>query len=178
DQQPNSASATSQPTAPSTTSPSPGTPAHQQPQPQSTTPPVAVNPASNSTSRNWSGYVATGKTYTGVTGTWSVPQPSSTSSAGVGATWVGIGGVNSRDLIQAGTQDVASGTGQSQFQAWIETLPQPSQQVPLAVSPGDSVTVSISEQSAGSGVWTIAFKNDTSGQTYQTSVHYTSTQSS
>src|SRR5207302_6350845 len=80
--------------------------------------------------------------------------------------------------IQAGTQDVASGSGQSQFQAWIEMLPQPSRQVPLAVAPGDSVTVSINEQSAGSGVWLIAFKNNTSGQTYQTTVQYASSQSS
>jgi hypothetical protein len=91
---------------------------------------------------------------------------------------VGIGGVNSHDLIQAGTQDVAAGNGQAQFQAWIELLPQASRQVPLAVVPGDSVTVSITEQGAGSGVWLIAFKDNTSGQTYQTTVHYTSSQSS
>jgi hypothetical protein len=96
----------------------------------------------------------------------------------VSAAWVGIGGVTSRDLIQAGTQDVASGTGQAQYQAWIEILPQASQQVPLAVKPGDSVTVSINEQGAGSGRWQIAFKNNSTGQTYQTSVHYVSTQSS
>ena len=94
----------------------------------------------------------------------------------MGATWVGIGGVSSNDLIQAGTQDVSSGSGQSQFQAWIEMLPAPSQQVPLAVAPGDSVTVSITQQ--GTGEWQIAFKNNTSGQTYQTTVHYTSSLSS
>jgi hypothetical protein len=184
DQQPNSAPSTAPaPTTP-VNPPAPTAPqapgAAQQPvNPQAPTAPQApaVNPADN-TSRNWSGYAATGKTFTSVSGTWTVPQPSSTGSAGVGATWVGIGGVSSRDLIQAGTQDVASGNGQSQFQAWIETLPQPSQQVPLAVAPGDSVTVSIVEQGAGSGVWNISFKNNTSGQTYQTTVHYTSSQSS
>jgi hypothetical protein len=105
-----------------------------------------------------------------------VPQLSPTGAPGVGATWVGIGGVTSRDLIQAGTQDVSAGNGQSQFQAWIEMLPAPSQQVPLAVAPGDSVTVSISQQAAGT--WLIAFKNNTSGQTYQTTVHYASSLSS
>jgi len=107
-----------------------------------------------------------------------VPQLAPGGAPGVGATWVGIGGVNSRDLIQAGTQDVSAGNGQSQFQAWIEMLPAPSQQVPLAVAPGDSVTVSITQQSAGSGTWQIAFKNNTSGQTYQTTVHYASSLSS
>jgi hypothetical protein len=114
-----------------------------------------------------------------VSGTWTVPQPNTSgSSTGVGATWVGIGGVSSHDLIQAGTQDVSAGGGQAQFETWIETLPQASQQVPLAVAPGDSVTVSINEQSAGSGLWTISLTNNTSGQSYQTSANYTSTESS
>jgi hypothetical protein len=141
--------------------------------------PVPALPVGQSTSHNWSGYAATSATYTGVSGTWTVPQPNTSgSSTGVGATWVGIGGVSSHDLIQAGTQDVSAGGGQAQFQTWIETLPQASQQVPLAVAPGDSVTVSIDEQSAGSGLWTISITNNTSGQSYHTSVNYTSTQSS
>src|SRR5207237_1892880 len=121
--------------------------------------------SAQNTSHNWSGYAATsGQAYTGVTGTWTVPQLAPNGAPGVGAAWVGIGGVNSRDLIQAGTQDVASGTGQSQFEAWIEMLPAASQQVPLAVAPGDSVTVSIAEQGAGTGAWQIGFKNNNSGK--------------
>jgi hypothetical protein len=113
-----------------------------------------------------------------VTGTWTVPQLAPTGAPGVGATWVGIGGVSSRDLIQAGTQDVSAGNGQSQFQAWIEMLPAPSRQVPLAVAPGDSITVSIAQQATGSNTWQISFKNNTSGQTYQTTVQYASSLSS
>ena len=82
------------------------------------------------------------------------------------------------DLIQAGTQDVASGTGQSEYQAWIELLPQASRQVTLAVRPGDSVTVSIQEQGQGTGNWQISFTNNTSGQSYQSTVHYASSESS
>jgi hypothetical protein len=107
-----------------------------------------------------------------------MPQPRVSGAPGVGATWVGIGGVSSHDLIQAGTQDVAAGGGQAQFQTWIEMLPAASRQVPLAVEPGDSVTVSINEQGAGTGVWQISMKNNTSGQTYQTSVTYASSESS
>ena len=176
DQQPSSSSASGQP---SSSQPSPSTPG------QSTAPtapqpaPVPAGITSQNTSRNWAGYAATGsQSYTAVSGTWTVPQLSQTGTAGVGATWVGIGGVNSRDLIQAGTQDVAAGNGQSQYQAWIELLPQASQQVPLAVAPGDSVSVSIAETAPNSGLWQIAFKNNTSGQTYQTTVRYTSSQSS
>jgi hypothetical protein len=113
-----------------------------------------------------------------VTGTWTVPQPAVNGTRGVSAAWVGIGGVNSRDLIQAGTQEVVSGTGQSQYQTWIEMLPQASQQVPLNVQPGDSITVSIDKQAGSDNMWQISFKNNTSGKTYQTTVHYASTQSS
>jgi hypothetical protein len=151
------------------------TPVPAQPRPQAPVPAVGVGA---NTSHNWSGYAAAGAGYTGVTGTWTVPQPRVSGAPGVGATWVGIGGVTSHDLIQAGTQDVAAGGGQAQFQTWIEMLPAASQQVPLAVEPGDSVTVSINEQGAGTGVWQISMKNNTSGQTYQTSVNYTSSESS
>jgi hypothetical protein len=130
------------------------------------------------TSRNWSGYAATGSTYTGISGTWTVPQVSASGGAsGTGATWVGIGGVNTKDLIQAGTEDSGSGR-QNEYQAWIEMLPAASKQVPLAVAPGDSITVSIAEQGAGSQKWQIVLSNNRSGKTYQTSVNYTSSLSS
>jgi hypothetical protein len=40
------------------------------------------------------------------------------------------------------------------------------------------VTVSIQEQGAGSGVWQISITNNTSGQNFQTSANYTSSESS
>jgi hypothetical protein len=66
--------------------------------------PVPAIPVGQNTSHNWSGYAATSGTYTGVTGTWTVPVPGINGTPGVGATWVGIGGVSGHDLIQAGTQ--------------------------------------------------------------------------
>jgi Peptidase A4 family len=146
-----------------------------QPAPQTPVPAISVG---QNTSHNWAGYAATSGTYTSVTGTWTVPVPGISGAPGVGATWVGIGGVSSHDLIQAGTQDVAAGSGQAQFETWIEMLPHASQQVPVAVVPGDSVTVSIDEQGAGSGHWQISITNNTSGQTYQTTAQYTSSESS
>jgi hypothetical protein len=134
-----------------------------------TTPPTITQ----NSSANWAGYAATGGTFTAVSGTWTIPQ--SASGTGADATWVGIGGVKSTDLIQAGTQEVASG-GDVQYQAWIETLPQASQQVPLVVNPGDSVSVTLNEQS--SGQWLITIKNNTTGQTYSATETYTSSESS
>src|SRR5579864_7099408 len=64
---------------PTTTAPS-GTPAASAP-PQPTPVPV-VGSSAGVTSHNWSGYATSGGTFTGVTGTWTIPQPSSSTSAG------------------------------------------------------------------------------------------------
>jgi ketosteroid isomerase-like protein len=157
----------------------PGTTRPSTPQSPGTSTSPAPRPGvtpSQDTSHNWSGYAATGSKYTSVTGTWTVPQVSSNGAAGVGATWVGIGGVSSRDLIQAGTQETDGGAGRVQYSAWVETLPQASRPVPFAVHPGDSVTVTISEQSTNN--WSIDFTNNTTGKTYHTSTRYTSSHSS
>jgi hypothetical protein len=128
------------------------------------------------TSRNWSGYVATGGTFTAVSGTWTVPTVSATAPAtGADATWVGIGGATSTDLIQAGTEAVVS-KGTVQYAAWIESLPQPSQPVQLQVNAGDTVSVSITQES--SGTWRITISNATTGGTYSTTVSYASSTSS
>jgi hypothetical protein len=129
-------------------------------------------------SANWSGYAATGGTYTAVSGTWVVPQFAPDSSAGADATWVGIGGVNTRDLIQAGTQQTVSGNGSTQYQAWVETLPQASHPVPLTVNPGDSVSIAINHAPDAQDQWQVSFTNNTTGQTYQVTEHYTSSMSS
>jgi hypothetical protein len=157
---------------PSAQSVAPGSgtaPAQTQPDTTTTTP-----ARTSDTSSNWSGYVANGGTYTSVSGTWIVPQVGATSS-GADATWVGIGGITGTDLLQAGTQATVSGGGVS-YEAWIEMLPDSSRTVSLAVSAGDSVTVSITEQS--SGEWLIAMANNTTKASYQRTVSYTSSRSS
>src|SRR5438093_8091324 len=150
------------------------------PNPNASSPPPQTQPFpfpdNQNTSHNWSGYAATGGNYTSVTGTWSVPQCSADGSFGIDAAWVGIGGVRSRDLIQAGTQQTVSGSGSTQYEAWVETLPRASRPVPLRVHAGDSITVSITEQSADQ--WLIEFSNNTTGQTYQQTQQYTSSHSS
>jgi hypothetical protein len=133
-------------------------------------------PASvTSSSSNWSGYAANGGAFTSVTGTWTVPTVSATSS-GADATWVGIGGLTSNDLIQAGTQTMVDGSGTVEYSAWIEMLPQSSRNVPLSVSAGDSVTVTITQQSVSD--WLISMKNNTTNGTYNVTVQYSSSNSS
>jgi hypothetical protein len=130
----------------------------------------------NPESRNWAGYAAIDGTFTAVSATWDVPQFAPDSPAGADATWVGIGGVRGSDLVQAGTQETVSGRGVTQYQAWVETLPQPSRPVPLPINAGDSVTVSLEQQ--GQAQWRIAFANNTSGKSYQLTVQYASSLSS
>ena len=150
------------------------------PNPSASSPPPQAQPFpfpdNQDTSHNWSGYAATGGNFTSVTGTWSVPQFSADGSFGIDAAWVGIGGVRTRDLIQAGTQQTVSGSGSTQYEAWVETLPRASRPVPLRVHAGDSITVSITEQSPDQ--WLIEFANNTTGQTYQQPQRYTSSHSS
>jgi Peptidase A4 family len=149
----------------------PGSGTAPQTQPDTTT----TTPARISdTSSNWSGYVASGGTYTSVSGTWIVPQVGATTT-GADATWVGIGGVSGTDLIQAGTQATVSGSDVS-YEAWTEMLPDSSRTVSLAVAAGDSITVSITEQA--SGQWLITMVNNTTKATYQRTVRYSSSRSS
>ena len=141
-----------------------------------TAPAQPGTPASvTSSSSNWSGYAANGGTFTSVTATWTVPTVAATSS-GADATWVGIGGLTSNDLIQAGTQTMVDGSGTVEYSAWIEMLPQSSRNVPLSVSAGDSVTVTITQQSGND--WLIAMKNNTTNGTYNVTVQYNSSNSS
>jgi hypothetical protein len=124
---------------------------------------------------NWAGYAATGGTFTGITGTWTVPTVNSINSLSTDASWVGIGGVSSNDLIQAGTQTVVN-NGNIEYQAWTEALPNPSQAINLSIKPGDSITVSIIQQSTG--IWAIYFTDNTTGQSNSTTINYSSTLSS
>ena len=139
------------------------------------TPVAPTAPVGQDQSRNWAGYYATGGTFTAVSGSWTVPSVSTTTEPAADATWVGIGGVNTHDLIQAGTDATVEG-GQVTYEAWVETLPQTVQTVPLDVAAGDRVSVAITQQSDGS--WKIVISNLTLGHTYQTALTYDSSLSS
>ena len=141
-----------------------------------TQPQTPTNTGVRSTSRNWSGYVSTGGTsYTSVSGTWVIPKPDA-NVAGIDATWVGIGGANTTDLIQAGTEATVNGDGTVSYDAWTETLPQSTRTITLPVNAGDTVSVSITEQSAG--LWVVSMKNVTTGGTFSTTIRYNSSKSS
>lgn len=83
--------------------------------------------------------------------------------------------MNRTDLIQTGTLAMIE-NGQVNYQAWYELLPSYPQVIPVQVHPGDTITASITMQSANS--WTIALRDVTTGQSYQTNVNYSSSLSS
>jgi peptidase A4-like protein len=137
---------------------------------QTTAPESAID-ASSST--NWAGYITKGGTMTAITGSWIVPTPNA-SDPGSDATWIGIGGITSRDLIQTGTQAIVE-DGSIEYEAWIERLPRTERKIPLVISGGDSVSASLTETSPG--MWHIHFADNTSGKTYDTDVAYDSSRS-
>jgi hypothetical protein len=100
---------------------------------------------------NWSGYAETG-TFTGVSGTWTVPTANPSSSATYSSAWIGVDGFNNTSLIQTGTEEDYY-SGAAHYNAWWEILPAPETALPSSdtVNPGDTMTASIYETSQTTG---------------------------
>lgn len=161
-------------TQPNTGSSSPTTPTPSASSGTGTT--TSASSVSDTTS-NWAGYVSSGGTYTAITGSWKVPNVSSdTSSVSADATWIGIGGNTSNDLIQVGTQNEVD-SGQVTPGSFYEQLPNASQTVPgVNVQAGDTITASIKE--IASGEWNISITDLTNGESFSNNVAYNSSASS
>ena len=114
-------------------------------------------------SQNWAGYVASGRNFSRVSGSWVQPTVNANSD-GYSADWVGLGGAGeqSQALEQIGTSaDVQN--GRRTYYAWYEIVPNPETKLNLAVHPGDhltgtvtvngtTVTLSLSDQTTGQSV--------------------------
>jgi hypothetical protein len=128
-------------------------------------------------SYNWAGYVSEGGgPYTGVSGRWIVPEVAAGQTLAADAAWVGIGGTNTDDLIQAGTQAIVERDGKVTYQAWMELMPDASVPLPIGIHPGDEVSVDIHETTFGR--WMVSVSNQTTGDSYHTQVPYLSNLSS
>jgi hypothetical protein len=143
-------------------------------------------------SSNWSGYnigadypqVPAGTLFTSVSGEWKVPTATEHGSdtAEDSATWVGIGGgcvdddcdVTDNTLIQAGTEQDVSSTGQASYGAWWEIIPETETSVSLAVKPGQTIKVTITQTSAGE--WSIDIQNLSTHKSFSTTTPYTSSE--
>lgn len=134
--------------------------------PSGSSPVAATTEVSQANSANWAGYVVGGKSFSSVSGTWTVPTASAdpSSDQSYSATWLGLGGSSnqSQALEQAGTEsDYVN--GQPQYSAWYELLPAGQQKLNLTVHPGDkisttvnvngtTVTVSMTDQTTGRSI--------------------------
>ena len=138
------------------------------------------------TSLNWSGYAVTPSAagVTAVDSTFVVPSAGLV-PPGFAATWTGIGGFSSSDLIQAGVGEDSLQSNPvlgPQYFAWYELLPNSEVQLTgcsgdpnCTVTPGDHVTVSISQ--TASTTWSISM-TDAGKWSFSKTVSYSSSRSS
>jgi hypothetical protein len=121
---------------------SPGSPMLPGPVPTPGTPDAALNNAA-ATSHNWSGYAATGSTYTSVSSSWVEPVATCTSTTTkLAAFWVGLDGDGSNSVEQIGTTAACSGGAASYF-AWYEMFPAASKNLAKPVAAGDVMNASV-----------------------------------
>ena len=140
----------------------------------------------STTSLNWSGYAVTPSSdnVTAVDSTFVVPS-AGLDPPGFAATWTGIGGYSTSDLIQAGTAEQSAPSNSilgDQYYAWYELLPNSETQLTnctgdssCTVTPGDKVTVDISNVSGDT--WSISL-TDAGHWSWSKDVTYTSSKSS
>jgi hypothetical protein len=126
-------------------------------------------------SGNWAGYVLTNSTFNSVSGSWTVPSVSCTSSSDLYASeWVGIdGSYPDNYVIQDGTSTNCQGST-PEYSAWYEFYgdtsvfggfedPLPPNTYPVA--PGNVMSASVAYSA---GVWTFTLVNSTDHWTYST----------
>jgi Peptidase A4 family len=150
-----------------------------------------VHALNTNVSNNWYGYnqgtlEKNNKLFNSVSGDWIVPTATQHTSgqAEFSSTWIGIGGgcidascaTTDSTLIQDGTEQDVDDTGKASYSAWWEVIPGPGLTISnFNVSPGDHMHSDISEVVANSNVWKITLQDVTRGQTYTTTVPYSST---
>lgn len=129
-------------------------------------------------SYNWSGYAVAGQYYLTVTGRWTVPAVSKSSSATFSSAWIGIDGFENNALIQTGTESDYYG-GRPHYDAWWEILPAPEAPITgMNVSPGDLMSASINETTPTSQLWTIAISDVSKRQSFVIQETYSGPRSS
>ena len=143
----------------------------------------------DSQSSNWSGYnqgiLDTGTPTSSISARWTVPTATqhTAGEAEDSATWIGVGGgclqsscsETDSTLVQAGTEQDVSSTGQASYDAWYEIIPVPEIASTIVVNAGDVIDCSISQ--AVPGVWTISLNDTTDGQGFTQTVPYPSDES-
>jgi hypothetical protein len=95
------------------------------------------------TSPNWSGYAASGRTFSSVAATWVQPGASCSSGTQAAGFWVGFDGFTNHNVEQAGDAEVCSG-GKATYYAWVEMYPAAVHRFPNPLKPGDHMRALVS----------------------------------
>ena len=119
----------------------------------------------NQNGGNWSGYVATGNSFTSVSASWTEPAVTCNSSNDLYAPWVGIDGYGSDSVEQTGVATDCS-SGSPAYQAWYEMYPQSPVYYNDPVAAGDSFTASVTTD--GNGNYTMTITDNSQGWTEST----------
>lgn len=126
-------------------------------------------------SSNWSGYVATGGTFSAVSASWIVPTTVCSERTTYSAQWIGIDGDPSDSVEQDGTEADCFG-GTASYDAWYEIYGDDAlddgDEVELSpasypVAPGDAISASVN---FSNGVWTLAVADGTENWQFSTPV--------
>lgn len=117
-----------------------------------------------STSTNWSGYAVTGGRYTSVSASWRQPAATCSGTA-YSSFWVGLDGDTSNTVEQTGTDADCSGST-PRYYAWYEMYPKYPVNYSNPVSPGDTLTASVTTN--GSGSFTLTISDTSKGWTRTT----------
>ena len=117
-------------------------------------------------STNWSGYAVTGANgaFHSVSATWTEPKATCTSRRATqyAAFWVGLDGYNSNSVEQTGTDSDCDGTTPDYY-GWYEMYPANPVYFTNAMSPGDSISASVTF--SGTETYTLVLKDNTKGWT-------------
>jgi hypothetical protein len=106
-------------------------------------PALRVNGLTQVQSTNWSGYADTGSGFSTVTGSWTEPGVSCTSTTSLAAFWVGLDGYSSSSVEQDGTL-IECYRGAAYYYTWWEMYPTNAiQVVGSTLHAGDSITASV-----------------------------------
>jgi hypothetical protein len=119
----------------------------------------------NLTDNLWGGYVAQGSGFGSISGSWVEPDASCTSSQDMYAPWVGIDGYGSQTVEQTGVETNCQ-NGYPAYRAWYEMYPAAPVYWSDPVSPGDTMTGSVT--ATGGGGYQITLTDRTAGWTEQT----------
>lgn len=112
------------------------------------------------TSTNWSGYAVTGGNgaFNSVSASWTEPAATCSKGKQYASFWVGLDGYSSNSVEQTGTDSDCSGKT-AEYYGWYEMYPAYPVNFSNPVSPGDSISASVTF--SGTETYTLILKDNT-----------------